>query len=116
VDKHEELRNRTRATPEQAAKAREVVVDGSYAFRLNMNDTFGFACADGEEMDDYDFELLMPIIAKYGRHALVAYVSVKRKAEPMHCPCGHDGHEYKSARAEIEALKRDFPENFMVDS
>lgn len=101
-------------TPEEQ-KALEILLNGSFSFNLNMNDTFGFACADMETFDVDDFELMVPIINKYGYHALTAYVAVKRKAEPIHCKCNHDGPEYKAARAEVEKIYQD-NEYFMLDT
>lgn len=100
-------------TPERE-KAVEELLKGSLWIDLNMSDTFAFACADSERMSMDDFELMVPVIAKYGRDALTAYVAVKRNAEPIHCKCGHDGPDYKKARAEVEAIKA-ANEFFMVD-
>jgi hypothetical protein len=86
-------------------KAIETILEGSFSFTLNMNDTFGFACADAEDMSVDDFEELIPIIAKYGHYALTAYVAVKRDAEPIHCSCGHDTKPFQDAREEIKAIK-----------
>jgi len=91
---------------EQRAKAFEELLKGAFHVTLNMGDTFAFACADAEDFSADDFDLMVPIIAKYGQSALTAYAAVKREAEPITCPCGHDGPDYKAARAEIEALKK----------
>lgn len=90
---------------EEKVKALQTVLNGSFCFVLNMNDTFGFACAESEEMGVDDFELMVPIIAKYGHHALIAYAAVKKKVEPIHCKCGHDAEPYRQARVEVEELK-----------
>lgn len=100
-------------TPERE-KALEALLEGSFSVNLNMNDTFAFACGDSEEISVEDFDLMVPIIAKYGQSALTAYVAVKRDADPITCRCGHDGPDYKAARAEVEALKN-ADKDFMVD-
>lgn len=96
------------------ATALQTLMDGSFSVSLNMNDTFGFACSDCENMSWEDFEKMVPIIAEHGRAALTAYVAVKRGAEPIHCSCGHDGPQYRAARVQVEALKATEP-YFMED-
>lgn len=90
---------------EEEQRAIQILLKGSFSVNLNMNDTFAFASADAEEMSVDDFLLMMPVVAKYGGHALTAYVALKRKAEPIHCTCGHDGPGYLAARKEIEEIR-----------
>jgi hypothetical protein len=97
---------------EDRQKAMEAVFRGSDSFILNMNDTFAFASGDSEEMPEYDFNRLVPVIAKYGKDALTAYVAVKRKAEPITCKCNHKNENYYAAKKEIEAIKAE-DESFM---
>lgn len=100
-------------TPERE-KAFEELLKGSFWVDLNMNDTFAFACADSEKFNADDFDLMVPVIAKYGQSALTAYAAVRRGAEPITCPCGHDGPDYQAAKKEIEAIKA-ANEYFMMD-
>lgn len=99
---------------EERAKALEEVMKGAFSITLNMNDTFAFACADAEDMSSDDFEIMVPLIAKYGQPALTAYASVKRDKDPIHCPCGHDSEPFQKAREEVRALKKSH-EDFMTD-
>lgn len=92
-------------TPEKI-KAMEVLLDAVFEVTLSMNDTFAFSSGDAETMSTDDFEQLIPIIAKYGHDALVAYAAVKRKAEPISCRCNHKNEQYYAAKKEIEELKK----------
>ena len=75
-----------------------------------MNDTFAFACSDGENMDIDDFIKAIPVIEKYEKDAFTAYVSLKRSKRagedihPIKCKCCHDGPGYHKARKELQAL------------
>lgn len=64
-------------------KALGIVLQGSFSFSLNMNDTFGHALADSEEMAVEDFEMIEGTIARHGHDALIAYVAVKRDLHPL---------------------------------
>ena len=97
-------------TPEEKAKALDVLLEGSFSFQLDMNDTFAFACGDSEEMWTSDFPLMAPIIAKYGHDALRAYAAVKRAAEPIVCGCNYRNERYYAARREIEAIQERNPD------
>lgn len=99
---------------EQRAKAFEELLKGAHWIDLNMNDTFAFACADSEKFNADDFTLMVPVIAKYGQSALTAYAAIRRNAEPIHCPCGHDGPDFKAAKEEILKIKA-ANEYFMMD-
>lgn len=90
----------------EKARAVEILLLGSFSVTMNMNDTFAFACADAEDFDLDDLDLMVPVINRYGAHALTAYAAVKRGAEPIHCPCGHDGPDYEAAKQEIMELKK----------
>jgi hypothetical protein len=98
------------ATREEVTRAVETLVDSTFKFTLNMNDTFAFACADADDLDSDDFYFMIPIIARHGHHALIAYVAFKRSLEsksevtPITCKCHHDGKPYHDARKEIEEL------------
>lgn len=50
---------------------------------LNMNDTFGYACADSEEMDADDVGEILDIYKKYGSASLIAYASLKSGDLPI---------------------------------
>jgi hypothetical protein len=103
-----ETGNKTEVIDPEKYRAMKALIDGSFKHILLMSDTFAFACADAEEISDYDFEKIAPIVAKYGHDALVAYVAVKRKAEPISCRCDHKNDKYKAAKAEIEKINDEF--------
>jgi hypothetical protein len=109
-----------RLTTEQERDALRKLLGGAFTIQLNMNDTFAFACSDSEEMDLDDVEELLPLIHRYGRHALTAYVAVKRSkvedcdVQPISCTCCHDGEEYRAARAEIERLYEETGEHGLL--
>ena len=86
-------------------QAAALLVDASFTCELNMNDTFGFACAESVTFNTGDFERMVPLLVKYGRDALTAYAGVKTNRVPMKCRCCHDNDNYKAARHEIEAIK-----------
>lgn len=61
------------------------ILSNVFSCELNMNDTFFWACADSEDIDNDDIEALMPLFHKYSvSDVLVAYVSVKRGYESEH--------------------------------
>lgn len=58
--------------------------DSSFGIRFNMNDTFGWATADEEDISTDNLDVLMPLLRIYGvDEVLDAYVSVKRGYEVM---------------------------------
>lgn len=99
-------------TPDEELKAYKILVGGCFSLELNMNDTFAFAAADSESMTEIDVERMLPLIAKYGHHALTAYVAVKCNIEPITCKCRHDSEPYQEAKKEVLALKETW-ENFL---
>ena len=92
-------------TPDEELKAYETLIASCFSLELNMSDTFAFACADVETLAEIDVEHMLPLIVKYGHHALTAYVAVKRGVEPITCKCGHDSEPYQEAKKEVLALK-----------
>lgn len=91
---------------EDKAKAFDVLAENCIKFTAMMSDTFMYACADSEELGEYDLDRLAPLLVKYGNDALVAYAAVKRKAEPIDCKCNHKNDNYYAAKKEIEALAK----------
>lgn len=49
----------------------------------NLNDTFGYACADAEKISVGDGELLAKFWRQYGWHGLVAVAAVQRGKDPI---------------------------------
>ncbi len=92
-------------TPERE-KALEQLLKSTGYIMLCMNDTFAFATAEGEPMAPKDFELMVPIIARYGHNAFVAYAAVKNNVEPISCRCNHINEQYYAAKKEIEEIKK----------
>lgn len=60
-------------------EALEQLIKGAFNLQLNMNDTFFWGCADGEEIDADDALDLVKYIQKYDYFAIDAFVSVKRE-------------------------------------
>jgi uncharacterized protein with PIN domain len=83
-------------------KAMAVLFDGSHETILNMNDTFGIACADSGTFDLSDFALMAPVLAEHGHDALTAYVAVGRGCHPIP---HFDRPAYRQARAAIESIR-----------
>lgn len=92
-------------TRDQVIQAMDILLDGSHWVELNMNDTFGFACADSERMYIHDFSEIIPTIVRWGHKALIAYAAVKRGQEPITCKCRHNKDGYEEAKSEILAEK-----------
>lgn len=72
---------------------------------LNMNDTFGWACADAEQMPVEDLKKFLPIYKKYQHDATNAYAAVKRGCDVMDHPKLRTPNYYL-AKAEIEQIKQ----------
>lgn len=100
----------SQSADEDRLKAFEILLNGAFSISLNMNDTFAFACADVEEMSVSDFDLMVPVISKYGQDALTAYAAVKRNQEPISCKCDHKNERYQAAKVEIKKIKEAKPD------
>lgn len=63
----------------------EIVVDNELpiVMYINMNDTFGYACADSEEISVSELIEVRDIWKKYGHHGLTAWSAVKRNVDPI---------------------------------
>lgn len=85
-----------------------------YCIWWNMNDVFGYACAEYEGMDDYDLDRMSPLMLEYGHDALVAYAAVKKKSTPIDCKCNHKNENYYKAIKLVRALRLD-DKYFMSD-
>lgn len=51
-------------------------------FRLNMNDTFSWACADSEDVDEKDYKEILRLYDLYGYEGLIYWVSEVRGELP----------------------------------
>lgn len=49
----------------------------------NMNDTFYYACADQENVEIYDLNLLRKLYEEFSNDGMTSWVSVKRKQDPI---------------------------------
>lgn len=83
-------------------EAYKELVRCSFSVVINLNDTFSYACAESDDIDRDDVEVIIPFIQKYGRSALIAYCSIK---------CGYDpsipselSKEFYSAKEELKKL------------
>lgn len=75
---------------------------GSVHFILpNFNDTFGYACADTEQISVGDGEFLAEFWRRHGWHGLVAIAAWKRDRTPIPPVARHE--KFKAAMAELEA-------------
>lgn len=50
---------------------------------VNLSDTFGYACADGERLDDSQIDCLISAHKQWGYDGVVAWASLIRKSEPI---------------------------------
>lgn len=64
-------------------KALEDLIKSCHSLKVNMNDTFHYACADSCELDAEDALDLVPFIGEYGFDALMAYEAIKRDYDPQ---------------------------------
>lgn len=80
------------------AEFRNFIMKNCFWIDLNMNDAMYYACADTERVSIDDLEKIIPLYDKYGWHALLAYVSVKR---------GHDPEIQKRFTQEFYAAKEE---------
>lgn len=80
------------------------MVNSFFKVSMNMNDTFGYGCADSENMDGEDIEEIFPLFEKYGFSTLAAYASVKRGYLPIK---ERQTEDFFKAKEEIEKLAKD---------
>jgi len=57
--------------------------DGVGEMWLVMNDTFAYACADGETVPDKDLEEVMNAYNKFSHHGLTAWAARRRGIQPL---------------------------------
>lgn len=62
---------------------RSVGEDVKIAYSLNMNDTFAYACADCEDFELTDLDLIFDLYKKYSHHGVTAWAAVKRDDTPI---------------------------------
>jgi len=55
--------------------------DGWFHPFILCNDTFGYACADAEEVGEHDVDVLTEVFKKYEWDGVIAFVSKKRGVE-----------------------------------
>lgn len=56
------------------------MIEGCFTVEVNLNDTFYYACADGEEVCADDFLDLLPFCKEYGTYKTIhAYCALKRE-------------------------------------
>ena len=84
----------------------EVLCNSVYSIDFIVSDTFNLATAESETVSGYDLGMILPLIKKYGHNAIVAYVSIKRKKEPLSC-CNHRNESYYSAKEEMLRFMED---------
>lgn len=64
---------------------------------VNLNDTFAYACADGERLDDSEIDRLIAAHKQWGYDGVVAWASLIRKCEPIEPRRTAEYHEARSA-------------------
>jgi hypothetical protein len=68
---------------------------------FNLNDCFSYATSEEVEINSEDVEELLPIIAKHGFNAILAYVAVARDETPLRAKEG----DFQEAVREVRAFK-----------
>jgi len=58
-------------------------IDLFYAPCVNLSDTFAYACADGQRLDDSEIDRLIEAHKRWGYDGVVAWASLIRKCEPI---------------------------------
>lgn len=96
---------------EQLRAFKKLVCDGTFWVVLNMNDTFGPASADAEEMPVEDIQHVLPLFMQYGMDALNAYAAVRRGGDVME---GLQTAGYRLAKEKLLVIKAHVP-HFAVD-
>ncbi len=80
------------------------VKEGKVCPWLQMNDTFCFACADGEDIEAKNFETILYLWQKYDYEGLIAWAANKRHETPLNSILTKS---YLNALKEAERLSRD---------
>lgn len=90
-------------------KLMEMVGSSYNAFHieLNINDVFGWACAESGELSVFDVKDVFPLYEKYGSAALVAYEVLRRENKEQPAHGYHKDPKYLLAKAELEELAKD---------
>lgn len=93
-------------TPEEAKRVLKMISECCYkSVSLNMNDTFGWACAESEDCESFDWLVVTNLFEKYGNAGVYAWVAVKTEQEPLEKLRTEN---YKLARKEIESNLNNF--------
>lgn len=82
--------------------------DGLPGFWINLNDTFGWACADGEQVDGSDLIEVARLFRDYGWCGLLYWVSKKREGLKSEFA---DNNRFIQFVKEEERIKREVPES-----
>lgn len=82
--------------------------DGLSGFWINLNDTFGWACADGEEVTHDDVIEVARLFRDYGRCGLLYWVSEKRGGEKSEFA---DINRFIGFVKKEEQIRREVPES-----
>jgi len=69
---------------------------------LLCSDTFGMACADAEQFQQSDIDLILDMKAKFGYTGIVAWISKQRKEKPLLEYARLDPQKYAEAVAYLE--------------
>jgi hypothetical protein len=79
------------------------------SFNLLMNDTFCYACADGEEVTINELSVVKEMYQTFGSSGLTAWVAIKRNEEPVR--------ELRTSFyfAARDYLKDKFTDNFQIE-
>lgn len=69
-------------TPAELSRIAQMLGYHAYgSIELNMNDTFGYACAWGVEVDQFDLVAVSELFAEFGPGGVVAWCAVKEGVE-----------------------------------
>lgn len=66
-----------------AAEFQEMLQETCFTVRVNCNDTFGYACADSEDIDVEDLPIMLELYQKFGWEGVIALCSKIRKCDPL---------------------------------
>ena len=80
--------------------------EGCPPLLINLNDVFGWAVADAEQVEEHEIERLGALIRQYGWCGVLYWVSTKRNGMRSSF---HDINRFIDFVAEEERLKRDMP-------
>lgn len=99
VDSYEEAEV-PHVDPDALAK---LIHHAAFHITLNMNDTFGWATADSEDVSNYDLEKLVDVYQKFGRAGIDAFAAMQR---------GYDVMEHPAVRTQLYYAAKEYLKDY----